>query len=136
MSEIESLRAQIQNLQDEKRDILANYEQDRQSMLRILTELGTFTAEHWENSVCVEAIWNLAGEALKVLRGLTPSPATNIIRALEFYADPETYAAIGFLDDPPAGEFMDDFSEFMPELGRKPGKRARIALGLETEDDS
>ncbi len=50
-------------------------------------------------------------------------------KALEFYADPETYFAIGFFPDPPNGEFMDDFSE--TELGYKPGKRARIALGLE-----
>jgi hypothetical protein len=42
--------------------------------------------------------------------------------ALEFYADPETYFAVGFFPDPPCGEFMDDFD------GQRPGKRARAAL--------
>lgn len=56
--------------------------------------------------------------------------------ALEFYADPNTYIAIGFLPDPPCGDFMDDFEELEGELGHpdggtwtKPGKRARAALG-------
>lgn len=48
--------------------------------------------------------------------------------ALEFYADPETYFAIGFFPDPPCGEFMDDFEDVGPQLGSKPGKRARRAL--------
>jgi hypothetical protein len=51
-------------------------------------------------------------------------------RALEYYADPDTYFAIGFFPDHPCGEFMGDFSECAP-LGKKPGKRARIALGIE-----
>lgn len=49
-------------------------------------------------------------------------------KALEFYATPETYLAIGFLPDPPCGEFIDDFSE--TDLGERPGKLARKALGL------
>lgn len=49
--------------------------------------------------------------------------------ALDFYADPTTYFAVGFFPDPPAGAFMEDFSE--TELGLKPGKRARKALGDE-----
>lgn len=48
--------------------------------------------------------------------------------ALEFYADPETYLAIGFFPDPPCGEFMDDWSDTGPEYGARPGKRARQAL--------
>jgi hypothetical protein len=48
------------------------------------------------------------------------------VKALGFYADPGTYAAIGFLPDPPCGDFLDDFED--TELGRKPGKRARAAL--------
>ena len=51
--------------------------------------------------------------------------------ALEFYADPETYAAIAFLPDPPCGDFCKDFSDdhghdLLP--GFRPGKRARAAL--------
>ena len=46
--------------------------------------------------------------------------------ALEFYADPATYFAIGFFPDPPNGDFMNDFSE--TELGHKPGKLARETL--------
>jgi len=47
--------------------------------------------------------------------------------ALAFYADPETYFAVAFLSDPPAGPFMEDFSE--TDLGMKPGKLARNARG-------
>jgi hypothetical protein len=47
--------------------------------------------------------------------------------ALAFYADPETYFAIGFFPDPPCGEFMTDFED-LPDFGAwKPGKRAREA---------
>ena len=47
--------------------------------------------------------------------------------ALEFYADPETYFAIGFFPDPPCGAFMEDFDD-TGQLGMKPGKRAREVL--------
>lgn len=53
-----------------------------------------------------------------------------LVAALEFYADPETYFAVGFFGDRPAGEFMEDFDDTGPELGSKPGKRARAALTL------
>ena len=46
--------------------------------------------------------------------------------ALEFYADPGTYFAIGFFPDRPCGDFMEDFDE--TEFGMKPGKMAREAL--------
>lgn len=55
---------------------------------------------------------------------------TALEHALLFYADPATYFAIGFLPDPPYGEFMNDFSD-TEELGLKPGKMARAVLGLE-----
>lgn len=49
-----------------------------------------------------------------------------LIEALEFYADPDTYFAIGFLPDRPCGEFINDGSE--TDLGIKPGKKARKVL--------
>ena len=49
-----------------------------------------------------------------------------LVEALAFYADIETYFAIGFFPDPPCGEFMKDFED--TEMGQKPGKRARKAL--------
>jgi hypothetical protein len=52
-----------------------------------------------------------------------------LLRALDFYSNPETYLGIGFFPDPPAGDFVGDFSE--THLGMKPGKRARQALGDE-----
>ena len=52
---------------------------------------------------------------------------------LAFYADPETYFAIGFFPDPPCGEFMEDFSDTGVELGFRAGKRARVALNIEIE---
>lgn len=51
--------------------------------------------------------------------------------ALEFYADPENYHAIGFAFDRPCGLFEDDFDE---DHGHEdydrpmPGKRARASL--------
>lgn len=51
--------------------------------------------------------------------------------ALEFYANPETYHACGFLFDPPTGGFDEDFSD---DHGHEdypratPGKTARQAL--------
>jgi hypothetical protein len=50
-------------------------------------------------------------------------------KALEFYADPETYLAIGFFPDRPCGPFIKDFSK-TADLGYKPGKRARKTLNL------
>jgi hypothetical protein len=46
--------------------------------------------------------------------------------ALAFYADPDTYFAIGFAGDSPCGEFLED----LEEIGGapRPGKRARAAL--------
>lgn len=57
--------------------------------------------------------------------------------ALNFYADPDSYFAILFMPDRPAGEFADDFSnadhlaEYGPYDRVMPGKRAREVLGLE-----
>ena len=51
--------------------------------------------------------------------------------ALEFYANPQTYVAIGFWPDSPCGDFMDDFSDDHGDEtadGFRPGKRARSAL--------
>jgi hypothetical protein len=50
-------------------------------------------------------------------------------KALEFYADPETYFGWAFIPDPPVGDLIEDFSHTGPQLGYKPGKRARAALG-------
>jgi hypothetical protein len=49
-----------------------------------------------------------------------------LANGLLFYADPETYFAIGFHPDSPCGPFIDDFSE--TDLGEKPGKLARKLL--------
>lgn len=51
-------------------------------------------------------------------------------KALEFYADPDSYFAIGFIPDRPCGEFIEDFDEQEDEQGTsaRPGKRARMAL--------
>lgn len=52
----------------------------------------------------------------------------NILKkALSFYANPDTYFAIGFFPDRPCGDFINDFEE-TELLGWKPGKTARAAL--------
>ena len=51
--------------------------------------------------------------------------------ALYFYADPDSYYGIGFMSDPPCGEFMDDFcgKHGMNQYDRPmPGKLARKTL--------
>ena len=55
---------------------------------------------------------------------------------LEFYAEPDTYYAIGFFPDPPCGDFMDDFTnvDSGSVYGMKPGRRAREALGWKSYD--
>lgn len=54
---------------------------------------------------------------------------------IDFYAEPGTYFAISFLQDNanPDG-LMNDFSD-TPELGEKPGKRARDFFANYKEDD-
>lgn len=53
---------------------------------------------------------------------------TRLRAALEFYADPLTYFAIGFTADTPCGPFAADVGA--TEYGRKPGAKARAALAL------
>lgn len=55
-----------------------------------------------------------------------PSDLMQLLKALEYYADPKTYFAISILPDFPCGAFTEDFSE--TELGLKPGKLARETL--------
>jgi hypothetical protein len=50
---------------------------------------------------------------------------------LEFYADPESYLAIGFFPDPPCGDFITDWTDTGPLYGFRPGGRARAALADE-----
>lgn len=54
--------------------------------------------------------------------------------ALEFYANPDTYFAIGFFPDLPCGDFMDDFEE-IDIRGYKPGKKARECLDRKNTPD-
>lgn len=65
--------------------------------------------------------------------------------ALAFYADWQTYFAIGFFPDRPCGAFMDDFSEVEDDLSAfatRPGRRAREALaalrsaGIQIEEET
>lgn len=48
------------------------------------------------------------------------------LAVIEFYGNPETYFAIGFIPDRPCGAFIDDFED--THLGSKPGKFAREKL--------
>ena len=77
----------------------------------------------------------------RILKKLDAEALGEILEALAFYADGETYFAIGFFPDPPCGDFIEDFDE-VPNLGQKPGKRARAVFKklfekkiLEIEED-
>lgn len=52
----------------------------------------------------------------------------DLVETIRFYADPESYFAIGFFPDSPCGEFINDFEEINKNLGYKPGKKAREIL--------
>jgi hypothetical protein len=55
--------------------------------------------------------------------------AEKLREALEFYADPDSYAAIAFLFDPPCGGFAEDFDAPHDNYERPmPGSTARAAL--------
>lgn len=87
---------------------------------------------------------------LEVLRRLNPQEVARSKRlsdrvgeleeALLFYADPDTYFAIGMIPDRPCGALMEDWSIARPvyyDGGHetcKPGKRARTALGIEQRE--
>lgn len=55
-----------------------------------------------------------------------------LIKTLQFYANPDTYFAIGFFPDRPCGEFIEDFSkdeDWHNDLDRAtPGALARRTL--------
>lgn len=55
-----------------------------------------------------------------------PGVIREVIEALGFYADPDTYFAVAFLSDPPCGDFMTDISSVDGKV--EPGNRARRAL--------
>lgn len=69
-------------------------------------------------------------EACEMVK-LMKAEVETLREALEFYADPDTYFAIGFMSDPPCGDFLTDISECVDSYGldqTKPGMRARTAL--------
>lgn len=56
---------------------------------------------------------------------------SELVDALKFYADPNTYFAIGFFPDAPCGQFIKDFSDDHGDSeseGHRPGKLARKVL--------
>lgn len=62
---------------------------------------------------------------------MTPTQKLRVaMKALAFYADPDTYTAVMFLGDRPCGDFIRDISVVEDDFGqtRRPGKRARAAL--------
>lgn len=62
------------------------------------------------------------------MRKFTDEEVALMLETLLFYAEPDTYFAIGFWPDRPCGELMDDFSETQDQNGFDkvvPGKRAR-----------
>jgi hypothetical protein len=80
------------------------------------------------------AAWLTEADAAHVAELL--EAARGLAEATDFYADPDTYFAIGIFPDPPCGEFMEDFSKAEREsdgyVRDYPGKRAREALATWT----
>lgn len=80
-----------------------------------------------------EVLCNICTESADTQAKLTASEARceKLLGAVQFYAAPETYFAVGFIADKPCGDFMDDFDETV--FGVKPGKLARNTLKPSTE---
>lgn len=76
-----------------------------------------------------------AEAALEELRTAPSQPeqgeAARLREALGFYADPDTYFAIGFSADPPCGGFIEDLEEI--DGVQRPGRRARVALSAPSD---
>lgn len=106
------------------RDIRTNHQIMLQHYLSLRAEKGTTPTLRGQIRQAIAEIRALS-EAIVSL--CFRKHDCQVLDALQFYADPETYFAIAFIPDPPAGEFMDDFSETIC-LGRKPGKTAREVL--------
>lgn len=67
------------------------------------------------------------------LAEITAAKADDMTRALEFYANPESYFATFIMPDRPAGPFADDIGcvEMLGEHDHRHGRLARQALGRE-----
>lgn len=71
-----------------------------------------------------------------VRKACTPEVVEQLVEALMFYADPDTYFAVMVYGDSPCGEFVDDIGEIVyvdendQEIDReqRPGKLARETL--------
>ncbi len=86
-----------------------------------------------DREACRTAIAELRAMCVAVNLQIVSEDLLEVIDTLQFYSSPETYFAIAFLSDPPAGEFLDDFSVVEDPCGigglvLRPGKRARAAL--------
>lgn len=72
--------------------------------------------------------WNAPGDPLADVPPITQE----VIDALAFYGDPDTWFAVAVFGDRPCGEITEDWSEHgdinYPEGDQRPGKRAREAL--------
>jgi hypothetical protein len=70
-------------------------------------------------------------QSLRAERDEANRRSKELLSVLAFYANPETYYAIGFIPDRPCGEFETDFdSEYEHEdmQGPRPGARGRKAI--------
>lgn len=84
-------------------------------------KLDRYEDKTWNAGVSIAAV-----ESLLDRLAIAEAAAGAMREALEFYADPDTYFAIGFMPDAPCGDFINDFEETGD--GYKPGKKARAAL--------
>lgn len=115
--------------EDELLDHMAEFESQNQDLA---DTIQTWQTQHARDRGEIDALTAEREGTNEILRRQAAAIGRRDarIRRLEevraWYGDAETYIAIGFLPDPPCGEFMDDFSE--TEYGWKPGKRAREAL--------
>jgi hypothetical protein len=103
---------------------------------RVLDAYAAVCRERDEWAQLKDAIGRDLGDALGRVQELTDE-VEGYRKALEFYADPDTYFACGFAFDPPCGDFPTDFCE---EHGADyttrplPGMRARAALSGEAHE--
>jgi len=104
-------------------DLVDTIHPDDGDTLEVLTVTGTIR----------RAIMKIDHDTNKIKE--LDSVIEDLVEALAFYANPETYHAVGFLFDHPSGDFKDDFShdDWMDYDRPMAGKHARDAL-IQTGD--
>lgn len=88
------------------------------------------TTNHGKSCCCVECVYrrNKTPKSRKTSRKDLEAALKIAVETLGLYGNPDSYRAIGFVPDNPAGWFMEDFSHVDRYDRQMPGATARLAI--------